>query len=46
MPGGWQRKNGVGKRVEGLNNFYAIRFEYIPKDRLNKKNATLKYYVK
>ena len=40
MPGGWQRKNGVGKRVEGLNNFYAIRFEYIPKDRLNKKCYT------
>ena len=29
-------KNGLGKRVEGTNNFYVIRFEDIPKDRLNK----------
>ena len=29
-------KNGVGKRFEGTNTFYVIRFEYVPKDRLNK----------
>ena len=29
-------KNGVGKRVDGINNFYVIRFEDILKDRLNK----------
>ena len=28
-------KYGVGKRVEGTNTFYLIRFEDIPKDRLN-----------
>ena len=29
-------KNGLGNRVEGTNNSYVIRFEDIPKDRLNK----------
>ena len=29
-------KNGLGKRVEGTDTFYAIKFEDIPKDRLNK----------
>ena len=29
-------KNGLGKIVEGTNNFYVILFEDIPKDRLNK----------
>ena len=28
--------NGLGKRVEGTNTFYVIKFEEIPKDRLNK----------
>ena len=27
-------KNGLGKRVEGTNTFYVIRFEDIPKYRL------------
>ena len=27
-------KNGLGKRVEGTNTFYVIRFEEIPKYRL------------
>ena len=27
--------NGKGKRVEGTNIFFAIKFENIPKDRLN-----------
>ena len=27
--------NGKGKRVEGTNKFFAIKFEKIPKDRLN-----------
>ena len=31
-----KRENGLGKRVEGTNTFYIIRFEDIPKDRLNK----------
>ena len=31
-----KEKYGVGKRVEGTNTFYVIRFEDIPKDRLNK----------
>ena len=29
-------KYGIGKRVEGTNTFYIIKFEYIPKDRLKK----------
>ena len=29
-------KNGLGKRVEGTDNFYVIKFEDIRKDRLNK----------
>ena len=28
-------KNGLGKRLEGKNNFYVIKFEDIPKDWLN-----------
>ena len=28
-------KYGLGKRVEGTNTFYVIKFEDIPKDRLN-----------
>ena len=28
--------NGIGKRVEGTNTFYVIKFEDIPKYRLNK----------
>ena len=28
-------KNGPGKIVEGTNNFYVIKFEYIPKDCLH-----------
>ena len=28
-------ENGIGKRVEGTNTFYVIKFEDIPKDRLN-----------
>ena len=28
--------NGLGKRVEGTDTFYVIKFEDIPKDRLNK----------
>ena len=27
--------NGKGKRIEGTNKFFAIKFEDIPKDRLN-----------
>ena len=27
--------NGKGKRVEGTNTFFAIKFENIPKDRLH-----------
>ena len=27
--------NGIGKRVEGTNKFFVIRFEDVPKDRLN-----------
>ena len=27
--------NGIGKRVEGTNTFFVIKFEDIPKDRLN-----------
>ena len=27
--------NGKGKRIEGTNTFFAIKFENIPKDRLN-----------
>ena len=27
--------NGIGKRVEGTNTFYVVKFEDIPKDRLN-----------
>ena len=27
--------NGIGKRVEGKNTFFVIKFEDIPKDRLN-----------
>ena len=27
--------NGKGKRIEGTNTFFAIKFEDIPKDRLN-----------
>ena len=34
-------KNGVGKRVDGMNNFYIIPFEDIPKDRLNEVCYTL-----
>ena len=30
-----KENNGVGKRVEGTNNFNVIRFEDIPKYRLN-----------
>ena len=29
-------KNGLVKRVEGINNFYLIHFEDLSKDRLNK----------
>ena len=29
-------KNGLGKRVEGTDNFYVIKFEDISKDWLNK----------
>ena len=29
-------KNGLGKRVEGTNTFYVIRFEDITTDRMNK----------
>ena len=29
-------KNGLGKRVEGTNNFYVVLFQDISKDRLNK----------
>ena len=28
--------NGIGKRVEGTNTFYVIKFEDLPKDWLNK----------
>ena len=28
--------NGKGKRIEGKNTFFVIKFEDIPKDRLNK----------
>ena len=28
-------KNCIGKRVEGQNKFYVIKFEDIPKDRIN-----------
>ena len=28
--------NGIGKRVEGKNKLFVIKFEDIPKDRLNK----------
>ena len=28
-------KNGLGKRVDGTDTFYVIKFEDIPKDRLN-----------
>ena len=27
--------NGKGKRIEGTNTFFAIKFENIPEDRLN-----------
>ena len=27
--------NGKGKRIEGTNTFFAIKFDNIPKDRLN-----------
>ena len=27
--------NGKGKRIEGKNTFFAIKFDNIPKDRLN-----------
>ena len=27
--------NGKGKRIEGTNTFFAIKFEKIPKDRVN-----------
>ena len=27
--------NGKGKRIEGTNKFFAIKFENIPKDRVN-----------
>ena len=27
--------NGKGKRIEETNTFFAIKFENIPKDRLN-----------
>ena len=29
-------ENGIGERVEGTDTFYVIKFEYIPKYRLNK----------
>ena len=31
--------NGIGKRVEGTNTFYVIKFEDIPKDWLKKSAA-------
>ena len=36
MPGSKYSKNGLGKRVEGTDTFYVIKFEDIPKDSLNK----------
>ena len=33
--GGGKGPNGKGKRIEGTNTFFAIKFENIPKDRLN-----------
>ena len=35
MPRGRNRENGLGKKVEGTDTFYVIKFEDIPKDRLN-----------
>ena len=35
MPRSRSRKNGLGKIVEGTDTFYVIKFEDIPKDRLN-----------
>ena len=32
--------NGIGKRLEGTNNFYVILFEDIPKECLNKNCYT------
>ena len=29
-------KNGLGKGLEGMDTFYVIKSEYIPKDRINK----------
>ena len=41
----WQgvgnEKNGIGKRVEGKNNFYVVRFEDIPKECMNEICYTL-----
>ena len=36
LQGAGRGKTEVGKRVEGTNTFYVIRFEDTPKDRLNK----------
>ena len=35
MPRGRNRKNGLGKRVESTDNLFVIKFEDIPKYRLN-----------
>ena len=34
-PGFRKGRSGKGKRIEGTNTFFAIKFEDIPKDRLN-----------
>ena len=34
MPRSGNRGKGIGKRAEGTNTFYVIKFEDIPKDRL------------
>ena len=40
MPRSGNRGKGIGKRAEGTNTFYVIKFEDIPKDRLNEISYT------